>query len=267
MDQPCLDFQSRVAFRQPSSSNRQAAERYSVSVLYQFICPGPLAVPRKMSRRRSTDRSDVNGPTSALTSFLKEKGISVPRGNRFARVEQTPTAPAADPDPNEDATVPLPDLSNLPPQAGPSSAPSSSKKRKAETSEPSAKKTTAAQKKAAKKQAAIDAELAELGQTYNPVPGRYAGRTPGAILHCQDCGISFTVTRYTPTSGDGKGVLCTACQEENGVPDVLPPKKDEPKKRAVKPKPTPVEKPEKVIKTLQQGCIGVSGAFVCLVEG
>lgn len=220
-----------------------------------------------MSRRRSTEgRGDVSGPTSALTSFLREKGIAVPRGNRFARAEQTPTTPAeADPDPNEDATVPLPDLANLPPtpEAGPSSAPSSSKKRKADSSkaETSAKKTTAAQKKAAKKQATLDAELAELGQVYNPPKGRYSDRTPGASVYCEDCGVKFTLTRYTPSSADGKGVLCTKCQEENDVPDDLGQavkEKEKKKGRAVRAKPTPVEKPAKIVPTLQHACIGVS---------
>ncbi|KAH8921863.1 RNI-like protein [Atractiella rhizophila] len=174
-----------------------------------------------MSRRRyNTQGGQVSGPTSALTSFLREHGITAPR-NPYARNSRavdpnappdasTSTAPAAS---TSDASAPVPmDVveeeeekeEEEKEEEEEEEAPVKSKKRKAA----GAGRAKASKKK--KKEEESEDDDAE----FVPKPARYADRTPGSFSMCGECGKKFTVTKYTISDPSG-ALLCPQCGAES----------------------------------------------------
>ncbi|GAA5832805.1 hypothetical protein JCM11251_005771 [Rhodosporidiobolus azoricus] len=213
--------------------------------------------PRRRTSQGNTDitsNGQVYGPRSALTSFLREQGITGPGANityinrrqgtlQRSPSQQTPlqqdddgTASPSTTD-NDGTTTVTPVLAS-----GPSSdagtievtvsATASSSRADASTDAnaeagPSSsapkrkgKPLTAAQAK--KKKAAQAAEFGDegdftLGGGAMPAPkkGRYEDRTPGAIKVCGECGKKFTVSKYTASNPNGPGLLCAPCTSES----------------------------------------------------
>ncbi|GAA5856906.1 hypothetical protein JCM8547_008457 [Rhodosporidiobolus lusitaniae] len=246
-------------------------------------------------RRRPSQPTDGNstgqvyGPRSALTSFLREQGITGPGANvtyinrRQGTLQRSPSgsnspAPAASAnntdggDTDVTLTVASPSTStdgnaeassstagNA--EAGPSSA--SSTKRKA------SKPLTAAQ---AKKKKAKEAEEFSVGGSALPQPkkGRYEERKPGQIKVCAECGKKFTVSKYTATHPSGTGLLCAPCTNESIEERASFPSAAKPK-APPKPKRKQSEKQEKETKytpveTLGQSCLSIIASLISSVE-
>ncbi|GAA5913016.1 hypothetical protein JCM8208_005668 [Rhodotorula glutinis] len=247
-------------------------------------------------RRRNTQdnaqggsSAPVTGPRSALTSFLREQGIT---GNN-ARLNYSNRRPA--PTPSTDATTstaansdddstsvnftaadtgaaasssssvaasvaPSTDANA---EAGPSTASSSStKKRKG-------KDSTAAAKK--KKKVDVDGDDFNLAGVPHTAPkkGRYENRLPGSIAVCAECGKKFTVSKYTASNPHGAGVLCAPCTTESIEDRASFPSaskaaaKKPPKKKAQRAELETLYTP---VPTLQQTCLAVVGQYATDIE-
>ncbi|KAK4698450.1 DNA repair protein RAD7, partial [Phenoliferia sp. Uapishka_3] len=208
--------------------------------------------PRRANQPADASRSgQITGPTSALTSFLREQGIT---GNIHRRPQPpTPTAPTSDPasDPtnaNADASGSGTRTTTVTIQV----EATTSKRKGGPTKGAAAKK----QKKAAGSEGDGGFEIA--GVTEGPKPGRYDKRAPGSIAMCGECGKKFTITKYTASNPLGKGLLCHPCSNESieTVSAAATPKPKAPKRRASKAVDERVFKP---VRTLQQACIAVIG--------
>ncbi|KNZ51906.1 hypothetical protein VP01_376g7 [Puccinia sorghi] len=170
--------------------------------------PAPTAGP---SRQQAN--SAVTGPTSALTSFLKEQGIRPRHVNRFAPRQQqasTSTSGLAIPEVNEetadqssDSEPDSDDLDDRPVKKQKQKAPQKAASTATSTSEPSPKKKP-------------DDDDEPPGPS-KPKPGKYADRKPGLITTCAECGKRFTVTRHTARASSQQGQLCDDCTQEQAV--------------------------------------------------
>lgn len=203
----------------------------------------------------------VYGPRSALTSFLREQGITSspahqfrPRtGQRLDTTQQDPTAANAD--------------------AGPSSTTvATGNKRVATTGAPAA----ASKKQKKNKDGDGDGGFT-LGGTplAAPVPkkGRYEARPVGSFAVCAECGKKFTVSKYTASAPTrAGGVLCQPCTSESieeraAFPGAAAAASGAPKRPKVQKKKSQNRVDETLfvpVPTLQQACLAVSPPFLLL---
>ncbi|GAA5913433.1 hypothetical protein JCM6882_001960 [Rhodosporidiobolus microsporus] len=262
-------------------------------------------------RRRNTQGDDSNGsgqvygPRSALTSFLREQGITGPGANvsyinrRQGTLQRSPSqqddgtaSPSTSADDGTTTVTPTlasgstsdADTNGVTVNAAASSsraAASSSTDANAEagpssgSSKRKGKPLTAAQAK--KKKAAQAAEFGDdgdftLGGGAMPAPkkGRYEDRTPGAIKVCGECGKKFTVSKYTASNPHGPGLLCAPCTSES-IEDRATFPSAGPKGKKAAPKKKKAEKAVDETKwtpvpTLQQGCLSIIASFISSVE-
>ncbi|PLW49674.1 hypothetical protein PCASD_02253 [Puccinia coronata f. sp. avenae] len=140
---------------------------------------------------RPAGNSAVTGPTSALTSFLKEQGIRPRQVNRFTplRPPQASTSTAI-PEVDE-GTHDQPDEESDPDSDDLDGKPDRKIKPKVTTKEATASTSKAAAPSLSKKNEDQPWEPSK------PKPGKYADRKPGLITTCAECGKRFTVTRTT----------------------------------------------------------------------
>ncbi|KAM0755008.1 RNI-like protein [Meredithblackwellia eburnea MCA 4105] len=224
--------------------------------------------PRRQQQQQSGDGNrpyEVTGPTSALTSFLREQGIT---GN----IHRRPQPPAAAPVASSSATTIDEGDENEenedPTNANAEASTSSSASKAGGKRKNNSAAALAAKKKKARKDAGGDDDEDEMFVNAPAKPGRYDNRIPGSIAMCAECGKKFTVTKYTASNPLGNGVLCLPCSQESinsGGNARAPtgPKAKQVKKRATK---AVEEKEYKTVKTLQQICIGVIGKQIDNVE-
>ncbi|GAA5846980.1 hypothetical protein JCM9279_006978 [Rhodotorula babjevae] len=255
-------------------------------------------------RRRNThdnaqggSSAPVTGPRSALTSFLREQGITgnnarlnysnrrpAPTPSTAATTAST-TAANSDDDDNDNSTsvsltadpaasssssvtasaAPSTDANA---EAGPSTA-SSTKKRKGKDSTATA--AAAAAKKKKKNKADVDGDDFTLAGVPHTAPkkGRYENRLPGSIAVCAECGKKFTVSKYTASNPHGAGVLCAPCTTESIEDRASFPSaskaaaKKPPKKKAQRAELETLYTP---VPTLQQTCLAVVGQYATDID-
>lgn len=191
--------------------------------------------------------NEVTGPTSALTSFLREQGITGSPGTYGrSRPQPQPVDPNA-PVASTSANVTITATTTTSTTTTVSVSTTGSKRKKSGDSTETAKKKKKLQEE----------EFNIAGKKEGPKPGRYDNRTPGAIAVCGECGKKFTVSKYTASNPLGAGLLCSPCTSESiETIAAVKPKARAPKKRAVK---ALDEREYKPVKTLQQCCINVIG--------
>ncbi|KAK9346165.1 hypothetical protein V1522DRAFT_405095 [Lipomyces starkeyi] len=134
---------------------------------------------------RNAGGSRVRGPNSALTEFLRERGIDANaiRHRYEETIQQQATA-----SPDTVVTV-----------SG-SSATSRSRSREVETTVSSSSRS---RKRTKKKHEDSDDEGELLARMTRPRPGQ--------IDFCAECQCRFTVTAYSKPARDGNGLLCHSC--------------------------------------------------------
>ncbi|PLW19110.1 hypothetical protein PCASD_14056 [Puccinia coronata f. sp. avenae] len=205
---------------------------------------------------RPAGNSAVTGPTSALTSFLKEQGIRPRQVNRFTplRPPQASTSTAI-PEVDE-GTHDQPDEESDPDSDDLDGKPDRKIKPKVTTKEATASTSKAAAPSLSKKNEDQPWEPSK------PKPGKYADRKPGLITTCAECGKRFTVTRTTVRAPGQNGQLCDGCAQEVAK---------NPMSKQVNPTPAPAAKKRKTtknqvvrqpwsessIQTLQMACITI----------
>ncbi|GAA5973481.1 hypothetical protein JCM11641_006484 [Rhodosporidiobolus odoratus] len=251
--------------------------------------------PRRRTSQNNADNANdgrVYGPRSALTSFLREQGITGPGANltyvnrRQGTLQRTPLTPADDANGDDSAMADVslrvddedgtaesgnavagpsgsnssartPASSHAHAEAGPSSSttsPASKRKGKPLTAA-QAKKAKAA---AAEKEGEGDFTLAGKNMPA-PKKARYDNRMPGAIKVCAECGKKFTVSKYTASNPKGPGLLCAPCTSESiedraTFPSVPKGKAAPKKKKAEK---AVKEEQYTAVRTLQQTCLQI----------
>ena len=157
------------------------------------------------------------GPRSALTSFLREQGITGATASQFRprtgqRLDTQPP-PEQDQDQDQDQDQVDPTAANA--DAGPSTSSSTA------TPVTAATTTTAAKKRKLKKPEGVDEDGFRLGGSQLPAPapkkGRYEHRPVGSFAVCAECGKKFTVSKYTASNPNAEvgGVLCQPCTSES----------------------------------------------------
>ncbi|SCV71669.1 BQ2448_3257 [Microbotryum intermedium] len=233
---------------------------------------------------------EITGPRSALTSFLREQGITGPgavpnysrrsaRGAAAAAATTTSTSTpgsasgAATPTSESTSAAALGDdededtsMTTESPIASTSSkmlvASGSGSKRKSNTVSVAALKK---KKQEAEKHGDSPFDLAHQPQIV-PKKGKYEHRTPGMISICADCGKRFTVTKYTASNPHGSGLLCSPCTSESIEDRAANPLKPVAKKVVKKRQKVVEETQFRPIKTLQQTVIDVIGNHIDDVE-
>ncbi|GJJ14915.1 hypothetical protein Clacol_009185 [Clathrus columnatus] len=245
-------------------------------------------------------RNNVRGPTSALTEFLREQGISARSIVQRRRAEANNNAEAG-PSNNANATVEnTEDVGQNemdgengvedPVQAsvgrrkrrksgynsdaldGSDKQPSVSKKRKLTKAQMETLKAKE-KKKAKGRRKGNDSDDSEDSDIYNALSkggfnnvGASKAPLPGTIVDCVECSKKFTVTKYTIPSREKSGLLCHVCVKSSGVDPFkktpVPRKRKDP---AEKRKVISFEEPERV-NTLASMCIDVIGKHIEDVE-
>ncbi|BGP34124.1 UV-damaged DNA-binding protein rad7 [Rhodotorula toruloides] len=251
-----------------------------------------MAPRRRQSQQQSGD-GQVYGPRSALTSFLREQGITGPNAN--INYANRRTGQLAQPSPSSPATPATPSGSTTPTtsvqltaaddstassstgastpvtvtaastdanaEAGPSSS-STSKRRKSTSS-------AASKKKAKKDKGGEEEDGFTLAGAPHAAPkkGRYDDRMPGAIAVCAECGKKFTVSKYTASNPRGPGLLCSPCTsesiEDRATFPSLPKKPKLVKKKSQKGVEETMYTP---VPALQQACLSIIGSYIDDVE-
>ncbi|KAG8978502.1 hypothetical protein FRC05_010747 [Tulasnella sp. 425] len=190
-----------------------------------------------MSRRR-VGANGITGPSSALTAFLRDQGISTRPTNTWRRrVETEEDNAEAEPSNAEAAPSSVeagPSRSNASParanQDGYNSdnldddedSGASKKKKKptkAQLEKEKAKAKAAAAKK--RKRAEDDSDYDDEEDSYNKpsaANGAASGPAPdiGSFENCAECGKRFTVTKYTIPRHPPPGYLCHICAKASG---------------------------------------------------
>ncbi|BGP26547.1 DNA dependent ATPase [Rhodotorula toruloides] len=249
-----------------------------------------MAPRRRQSQQQSGGDGQVYGPRSALTSFLREQGITGPNANinyanrrRGQLAQPSPPSPSGSTTPTTSVQLTAADDSTTSSstgtgtstpvtvttasndanaEAGPSSSSTAGKKRKSTSS-------AASKKKAKKDKAADDEDGFTLAGAPHAAPkkGRYDDRMPGAIAVCAECGKKFTVSKYTASNPRGPGLLCSPCTSESiedraSFPS-LPKKPKLVKKKSQKGVEETMYTP---VPALQQACLSIIGSYIDDVE-
>ncbi|KAA1127323.1 hypothetical protein PGTUg99_034938 [Puccinia graminis f. sp. tritici] len=238
--------------QRPSSNPAASTPQVNTDSDNQNPQPNPTAGPSQPQ----PSTSGVTGPTSALTSFLKEQGIRARNVNRFTPLRQQASTSTAEPA--------IPEVAEETPDGPSDSEPDSDdlddkpvkkqKQKLAQTNQPS---TTS------KAEASSSKKKPEEPEPLKPKPGKYADRKPGLITTCAECGKRFTVTRYTISAPGQQGQLCDGCTQElaknpksrsndNHLPAPAPKKRKTTKNQVVR---QPWS--ENSIQTLQMACINL----------
>lgn len=246
--------------------------RRSVSSLCAPVQPDMPPRRRNSSQQHqppagASQPAAVYGPRSALTSFLREQGITGATASQFRprtgqRLDTQPQSDDADADADADAHADAdPTAANA--DAGPSTASTTS----------TSTTTTPAKKRKLKKPEGVDQDGFRLGGSQLPAPapkkGRYEHRPVGSFAVCADCGKKFTVSKYTASNPNAQvgGVLCQPCTSESieeratfpgaGASGASTPKRPKapPKKKSQRGVDETLFTP---IPTLQQACLAVS---------
>lgn len=197
-----------------------------------------------MPRRRNdaqqaaaVDVEHITGPTSALTSFLREQGITAEHRARQRQRQQDQTT----------ATTTTDDTVST--QAAPAET----------TPVASGSKLSKGKGKKRKKD---DTEL--VLDTSKARKSGYDGRTPGSFASCDMCSSRFTVTPYTVSSSSG-GLVCFQCEKEKQLGGGLAegagskPKKARAQKSKSEGALIGVEKIRAHVPTLQSVCLSILG--------
>ncbi|TIB95664.1 RIO1-domain-containing protein [Wallemia mellicola] len=156
---------------------------------------------------RNNTNNTVRGPTSALTSFLREQGITGPAGYPYRRLDQ----------PANNQTTPANASTSQTPLPQDQSSDSEDLDRDDDI-EPSSKRL--------KVQTQIDQE-----EDPYTAPSRAESTSSGGIgskTACIECQSKVIITKYTPPGPDGIGVLCPKCTTALGID---PFKQDQPKRK------------------------------------
>ncbi|GAA5903534.1 hypothetical protein JCM5296_006853 [Sporobolomyces johnsonii] len=240
-----------------------------------------MAPRRNRNQPAANTEGQVTGPRSALTSFLREQGITGPGASYSGRIrqqqqqqhqDQQDHGTATDSDPSVQVTTTLADTTEDDQHiASTSSTPVTDANAQASTSSGTKRKApkqpTAAALKKQKQQQADEFMIA--GKAEGPKKGRYENRTPGAIAVCAECGKKFTVSKYTASNPNGPGMLCSPCTNESiedraTFPGANKPKPKAPaKKKAQKALDESFYQP---VTSLQQSCLSVIGQYINDVE-
>ncbi|PVF98871.1 RNI-like protein [Serendipita vermifera] len=233
-----------------------------------------------MSNRRG--RNNVTGPTSALTSFLREHGITARHsyGGRQEPVNDQPSSPDSDEagpsQATEEQTTPTRDNAgyvsdNLDESEEDKNSPPKKKRKLSKAVEAKLKakeKATLNAKKGKKKQDDDDDDDEE--DPYNaPSKGWISGATGtappiGTFQNCAQCEKKFTVTKYT-LAGES-GYLCHSCAKSSGLDPFK--KQAAPRKRKPAAEKRVVQNFEEVepVMSLTRMCIDIIGKHIDQVE-
>lgn len=174
--------------------------------------------------------SRVRGPTSALTEFLKERGIRAPAASRYQRIERS--APEASEAASEAAT----DTPEEVPPAAPAArfiAPGAS----------------------------MQFEEEEEGEAPPLPPKRPKSVRAGERVACGRCGKTFSATRYTRMD-PALGALCLSCKQT-----VPPPATGRKAPKRTPRKPGNVVEMKPVLPTLQALSINVIAQHIESLQG
>ncbi|ORY80870.1 hypothetical protein BCR37DRAFT_380719 [Protomyces lactucae-debilis] len=134
---------------------------------------------------RNNARSNVRGPNSALTEFLRSRGIRI---ENQGRNRPRPAVPV--PAIGEETTGTLEEQAEL-----------------ESTAEASTPPTAVATRKSSKKRKKNQVSDDESDGDYEPLPRPSAGQ----IEFCAECNTRFTVTPYNKEATSGSGLLCMPC--------------------------------------------------------
>ncbi|KAI0339480.1 RNI-like protein [Trametopsis cervina] len=212
-------------------------------------------------------RNNVRGPTSALTEFLREQGITP---TTVARRAQTRTTEQPVAGPSNEAEPPLEEdlqqhtreyaSDNLddseaekPPQ----------KKRKVTKAQEARLKAQA--KKSAKKDDDNDSEDEDAYTRLSKMSKDISKPAVGSFCQCAKCEKQFTVTKYTMAANPLPGYLCHPCYKASGAdpfkkPSIAKKRKQATEKRSV------AHFEERRIGTLASMCVRVISGHIDDVE-
>ncbi|KXN70107.1 RNI-like protein [Conidiobolus coronatus NRRL 28638] len=168
---------------------------------------------RSSRNNRDTDKRGVRGPTSALTTFLQERGITTtnlgngytPRTDRVTRSQRTQTA--------EDEEPPIVETISVRVTRSVSTIPANNQESTAENTKVSASSSK-------KKANIIKRKPLNFDQDISPTPNHpkahfsSKNRGPGIQL-CLICGCRFIPTSNCKYSVEGGGYLCLGCSNQD----------------------------------------------------
>lgn len=231
-----------------------------------------------MSRR---GRNNITGPSSALTSFLREHNITA--RHTYGRrpepdAEETNEARSSPPEVEEQESRPAANENtsgyasdNLDESANEGTSPAKKKRKltKAAEAKLKAKEKASLQKKKGK---VIDDDDDKEDEEEDPYKAKSkglmssaTGKAPpiGTFHECAQCQKKFTVTKYTISNDSG--FLCHPCAKSSGE---NPFKKPAPRKRKPAAEKRTVKNFEEVepVKTLTGMCISIIGSYIDQVE-
>ncbi|GAA5863638.1 hypothetical protein JCM3774_001199 [Rhodotorula dairenensis] len=225
------------------------------------------------SQGQSQGQGAVYGPRSALTSFLREQGITSSPAHQFRprtgqRLDSTSSTSSVASDP----TAANPDAG---PSTASTSASTSSGKRPATATTAA---VVAAKKLKKKPNPDGDGDFTLGGAPLQaPVPkkGRYEARPVGSFAVCADCGKKFTVSKYTSSSPTTQGgLLCQPCSAESieerasfpGAATAAGAASKRPKLQKKKSQKGVDETLFTPVPTLQQACLALVSQYIHSVE-
>ncbi|KAJ3554125.1 hypothetical protein NM688_g3267 [Phlebia brevispora] len=222
-------------------------------------------------------RNNVRGPTSALTEFLKESGITpttIARRVRTREVDQPVAGPSTLPDDQQDEeperTRDADDYSSDNLDDTDTEARPKKKVKLSKAAEAKLKAKEKAKAKSKKKKSGDDdADYSDSGSDdpYTALAGMWkdTSKPPvGSFIDCAKCGNQFTVTKYT-VAASGGGFLCHPCAKASG-PDPFKKPAAPRKRRAVTDKRTVVNFEERRFPSLASMCVSIISLHIDDVE-
>ncbi|KAI0713902.1 RNI-like protein [Earliella scabrosa] len=180
-------------------------------------------------------RNNVRGPTSALTEFLRESGITPTTIARRAQTRQAQAAaaqPAAGPSnqPQQDGDVDMGEEQAPLAADGyasdnldePEEAPAPKKRKQSKAAEAKQKEKEKAKAKKKAKKGDDDDDYEDSDQDpYSALSKMWKGDLPkppvGSFEDCVRCKKQFTVTKYTMAANPPPGWLCHICAKSSGA--------------------------------------------------
>ncbi|KAH9920184.1 RNI-like protein [Amylocystis lapponica] len=177
-------------------------------------------------------RNNVRGPTSALTEFLRESGITPTTIARRVRTQaQTAPQPQTEAGPSNAADTGTTDAARNPTEEYDSDhldepeeeepTPKKRKLTKAAEAKLKAKEKEKAKRKKGKKGASDDEYEDDDEDAYTALSKMWKGDLPkppvGSFEDCARCDKQFTVTKYTLAANPPPGFLCHLCAKASGA--------------------------------------------------